>query len=205
MMRTSGRCELCLLNDLSQDNLGLTLRPFLEQLNENTKPSRSHTLLEPLYQHLCAPTLQLISTAGASAARPSLPHYLIDCTRTPPFCTCRDHCRRGGQRGAFSVTLLTFTSLFFPVWTHFRKHVKARLLQMHWGDSARERAGDSLVSYLQARGVDGTADEIMGTVRGQLKQVESSAFKAMLSQENSETIVLCIDHFCIWEFCIWEF
>ena len=120
MMRTSGRCELCLLNDLSQDNLGLTLRPFLEQLNENTKPSRSHTLLEPLYQHLCAPTLQLISTAGASAARPSLPHYLIDCTRTPPFCTCRDHCRRGGQRGAFSVTLLTFTSLFFPVWTHFR-------------------------------------------------------------------------------------
>lgn len=76
---------------------------------------------------------------------------------------------------------------------------------MHWGDSARERAGDSLVSYLQARGVDGTADEIMGIVRQQLKQVESSAFKAMLSQENSETIVLCIDHFCIWEFCIWEF
>jgi hypothetical protein len=62
---------------------------------------------------------------------------------------------------------------------------------MHWGDSARERAGDSLVSYLQARGVDGTADEIMGIVRTQLKQV----FKAMLSQENSETIVLCIDHF----------
>ena len=55
------------------------------------------------------------------------------------------------------------------------KHVKARLLQLRWGESARERAGASLGAYLHARGVAGTQEEILETAKAQLAAVESAA------------------------------
>ena len=92
-------------------------------MKEETQTHRSQSLLEPLYQHLCEPVNDVIAAARASV--PSYPHYLIDWTRTPPTCSCRDHCRRGGQRDPC-------------------KHVKARHLQLRWGQDARNSAGESI-------------------------------------------------------------
>jgi hypothetical protein len=53
--------------------------------------------------------------------------------------------------------------------------ILARLLQEHWGDGTREKAGQALGSYLRARGVEGTPQEILTCVKAQLACVESSA------------------------------
>jgi hypothetical protein len=81
---------------------------------------------------------------------PGWPHYLMDWTRTPPTCSCRDHCRRGGQRDPC-------------------KHVKARFLQLRWGTNARKAAGEELARYLRVRGVAGTSQEILLVVHTRLK------------------------------------
>jgi hypothetical protein len=89
------------------------------EMKEETQTARSQSLLEPLYQHLCGPVNDVIAAAGASA--PSYPHYLIDWTRTPPACSCRDHCRRGGQRGEETCPHLLSARANFPHFDRARK------------------------------------------------------------------------------------
>ena len=66
---------------------------------------------------------------------------------------CQDHIKRGGAHDPC-------------------KHVKAVTLWRLRGDAAAAEAGEELVSYLQARGVDGNAEEILGTIRARLARVD---------------------------------
>jgi hypothetical protein len=64
------------------------------ELKEGQVDSRTDELLKPLHDHMCKPTLAVLSAAGKQ--RPTYPHYLVDFTRTPPFCSCPDYTKRGG-------------------------------------------------------------------------------------------------------------
>lgn len=102
-------------------NLDLQDEREMKEETQGDRLTRSQSLLEPLYKHLCEPVNDMIAEVRAST--PTWPHYLIDWTCTPPSCSCRDHCRRGGQRDPC-------------------KHVKARHLQIRWGPHARKNAGE---------------------------------------------------------------
>ena len=125
------------------------------ELDEARPDSRTELLLKPLHELICEPTLAVIKDAENAKARPTTAHYLQDLTRKPPFCSCPDHTKRGGSNDSC-------------------KHVKAATLYGLRGDAAARIAGDELVRYMQARGVEGTADEILGVIRARLAQVESA-------------------------------
>lgn len=125
------------------------------ELSEARPDSRIDEILKPLHDHICKPTLALLDAAEDTSERPAGPHYLQDFSRTPPFCSCPDHVKRGGAHDPC-------------------KHVKAATLYRLRGEDAATTASHELVSYLRARGVAGTAVEIMTIVRARLAQVESA-------------------------------
>ena len=119
------------------------------ELSEARPDSRIDEILKPLHDHICKPTLALLDAAEDASERPVGPHYLQDFSRTPPFCSCPDHVKRGGAHDPC-------------------KHVKAATLYRLRGEDAATTASHELVSYLRARGVAGTAAEIMTIVRARL-------------------------------------
>ena len=108
-------------------NLDLQDERETKEETQGTSLTRTQSLLEPLYKHLCEPVNDMI--VAAEASKPAWPHYIIDWTRTPPSCSCHDHCRRGGQRDPC-------------------KHVKACHLQLRWGADTRKTAGKYRNSHL---------------------------------------------------------
>ena len=66
------------------------------ELSEARPDSRIDEILKPLHDHICKPTLALLDAAEDASERPVGPHYLQDFSRTPPFCSCPDHVKRGG-------------------------------------------------------------------------------------------------------------
>ena len=125
------------------------------ELVEMGSDSRRDTLRKPLFDHVCAPTI----AALGQVRRPDWPHYLVDMTQKPFFCTCSDHLHRGGVRDPC-------------------KHTKAVILKMLRGDRAAATAQEELVAYLQARGIAGTGEEIIETVRERLRVVYERSTQA---------------------------
>ena len=78
------------------------------ELNEAKPDSRIDEILKPLHDHICKPTTQLLSASG-NVTLPSGPVYFQDFSRTPPFCSCPDHIKRGETMLLFySVSLFRF-------------------------------------------------------------------------------------------------
>jgi hypothetical protein len=70
------------------------------ELIEDHGDDHKAKLLKPLHDLICKPTLDVLRASQNARDRPTTKHYLQDFTRTPPFCTCPDHTKRGGAHDA---------------------------------------------------------------------------------------------------------
>ena len=109
----------------------------------------THQTAPDSYQNALKMALAQVHAVSQSAVQSRLANSSAGC----PGRLCQDHIKRGGAHDPC-------------------KHVKAVTLWRLRGDAAATEAGEELVSYLQARGVDGNAEEILGTIRARLARVD---------------------------------